>query len=529
MSENKVKKQFFWQNYSVQDVKKFAQLCTLDVYVFLFIFGLTISNITGLQIIQDKVCLNELNLSWEICHNIEKRPDYVNEAVHLYKAATVFQTYERIIIFIPSILITLFSGRLLDKYPQYLKFFFAFPIIGMILHNLLMIYHIINFEIDYHQIFWAKIIFGIIGNTALFFSSSYTYVLQYTPEKFRQVRFGMVDFAMHLGFASSMSAGGTILMSSPWFYSRLRNYLGVYGTSAIVNIVSLVWLVTLMRTSSLGGDQAPKVNQDDQNSREQSAANLNNDKNGEKLKVFDNLVQMAKTCAKKRENGNHFRLWWCFACVCLSQICVHGEFSVVYQFVQKVYGWDAQYFSNLKTLTTLMPTLGAIIFPIILVNKMKLSDTTIGIIGSYSLIFSCLIKGGFLFPVAFYIGEVVTMSTEMMSIAFRTIAAKLISSDEYGQVFTVLSCMQSSASMSASILYTAIFNNTLDWYPGMVYHIVALMMFMPYLVLIWIDLSGKRLENRKRAAQAKQTIKLEQLNQFPSPKIQEAITERYQI
>ncbi|XP_074603369.1 uncharacterized protein LOC141856837 [Brevipalpus obovatus] len=519
MSENKVKKQFFWQNYSIQDVKKFAQLCTLDVYVFLFAFGMAISNITGLQIIQDKVCLNELNLSWEICHNIEKRPDYVNEAVHLYKSATVFRTYENIIIFIPSILVTLFSGRLLDKYPQYLKFFFAFPIIGMILHNLLMIYHIINFEIDYHQMFWAKIIFGITGNSALFFSSSYTYVLRYTPEKFRQVRFGMVDFAMHLGFASSMSAGGTILVSSPWFYSRLRNYLGVYGTSAIANIVSLVWLVTLMRTSSFGGNEAPKANQDDQNSQidqnsqvEQSNTNLTNEKDGGKLEIFDNLVQMAKTCAKRRENGNHIRLWWCLGCVCLSQICAMGELTVVFQFAQKVYGWNAEFFSNLKTLTNLIPTLGAILFPIILVNKMKLSDTTIGIIGSYSLISSCLIKGGFLFPVAFYIGEVASMFTEMMSISFRTIAAKLISSDEYGQVFTVLSCIQSSATMSSSILYTGIFNNTINWYPGMVYHMVALMMFMPYLVLIWIDLSGKRLENRKRAAQAKQTIKLEQLN-----------------
>lgn len=219
---------------------------------------------------------------------------------------------------------------------------------------------------------------------------------------------------------------------------------------------------------------------------------------------------MAETRTKKRENGNHIRLWWCLVCVCLSQICVMGELTVVFQFTQKVYGWDAQFFSNLKTIIQPISTFGAILFPIIFVNKLK--DTTIGIIGSCSLIFKCLIKGGFLFPVAFYIGEVVSMFTEMMSFAFRTIAAKMISSDEYGQVFTVLSCIKSSATTSFSILYTTIFNNTINWYPGMVCHTTSLLMFMFYVVLIWINLSGKRMENQKRAAQKKQTIKLEQMD-----------------
>lgn len=193
------KGQPLWKKYSLEDVKRLARLCTLDVYVFLFCFGLAISNVTGLQMIQDKVCLNELKLQPEICYNIEKRPQYVNEAVKLYQAATVFRTYENVIIFIPSILVTLCSGRLLDKYPQHLKYFFTIPVIGVIMHNLLMIYNIIHFDYDYRLMYWAKTIFGLTGNVALFYSASYTYVLRYTPEKFREVRFGMIDFAMHMG------------------------------------------------------------------------------------------------------------------------------------------------------------------------------------------------------------------------------------------------------------------------------------------------------------------------------------------
>lgn len=314
-----------------------------------------------------------------------------------------------------------------------------------------------------------------------------------------------------------MSAGGTILVSPSWFYPRLRNFLGVYGTSAIVNVIALIWILAVIRTSDLGKDQTNKGKSSHGENEEDKRATTDQvaePKNGPKLKTrfFDNITEMAKTCSKKRENGDHIRLWWCLGCVCLSQICVSGELTVVFQFAQKVYGWDAQYFSNLKTITNLLPTFGAILFPVILVNKMKLSDTTLGIIGTYSLIFSCLIKGGFLTPVAFYIGEVVSVLTEMMSIAFRTIAARLISPNEYGQVFTVLSCIQTSALVSSSVLYTTIFNNTLNYYPGLAYHTVALMMFMPYFVLMWIDLSKKKLKNKKNVSSPEQTMELEDIN-----------------
>ncbi|XP_074602702.1 lysosomal proton-coupled steroid conjugate and bile acid symporter SLC46A3-like [Brevipalpus obovatus] len=504
---------------SLADVKNFAISCLLDVHVFLFAFSVAITNITSMQIIQDKVCVNDLRLSPEICHNIEKRPGYSKQADHLYRKATEFRMYEGIMIWIPSMMVTLFIGKLLDKYPQLLKVFFLAPLVGITIHCFLVIYNAIYFELDYHHLYWAKLPFGLFGSTALLYSASYTYVLRYTPKEFREIRFGMIDFAFNLGITTSMAVGGSILTVDPWFYPRLRNYIGVYGVSALGCILAILWIIfvvqnsTIQESPSTENGKEEKIMNDDKPSEsifQQTSAQKTEENS--KFTPLKNIVQMVKTCAKKREDGNHIRLWWCLVCVCLSQICLYAEFSVVYQFVQKVYGWDAQYFSNLKTVVNLIPTFGAIIFPVILVNKMKLSDTTIGIIGSYSLISSCLIKGGFLFPVAFYIGEVASMFTEMMSISFRTIAAKLISFDEYGQVFTVLSCMQSSAGMSSSLLFTGIFNNTINFYPGMVYHAVALTMFMPYLVLIWIDLSGKRLENRKRAAKAKQTIKLEQLN-----------------
>ncbi|XP_074596196.1 lysosomal proton-coupled steroid conjugate and bile acid symporter SLC46A3-like [Brevipalpus obovatus] len=490
---------------SSADVENLAISCLLDVYVFLIAFSLGITNITSMQIVQDKVCINNLKLPREICHNIEKRPGYSKQADHIYRKATEFRI--------------LFIGKLLDKYPRLLKVFFLAPLVGIATHCFLVIYNAIHFELDYHHLYWAKIPLGLFGGIALLHSASYTYVLRYTPKEFREIRFGVIDFVLSLGITISMAVGGSILIAEPWFYPRLRNYIGVYGVCILCCMLAILWIIFVVQNSKIqesssteDGNEEKIMNDDEPSESIVQQTSARKTEENSKFTPLKNIVQMAKTCAKKRKDGNHIRLWWCLACVCLSQICLYAEFSVVYQFVQKVYGWDAQYFSNLKTVAHLIPTFGAIIFPVILVNKMKLSDTTIGIIDTCSLISSCLIKGGLLYPASFYIGEVVSMFTEMMSIAFRTIAAKLILSDEYGQVFTVISCIQSSAGMTSSILFTGIFNNTINWYPGMVYHTVALMMFMPYLVFIWMDLSKKRLQNQTHAAQAKQNVKLVQLN-----------------
>ncbi|XP_074600108.1 uncharacterized protein LOC141854362 [Brevipalpus obovatus] len=499
---------FRWLRFSRENLSKFAKLCTLDLYVFLICFGFAITRITGLQLIQDKVCLNQLKLPANICYNIEKRPGYEKEAIKLYKAATTFRTNENIIVFIPSILITLFSGRLLDKYPGQMKFFLAAPGFGIILHSILMIYHVIHFEIDYRQMYWVKLTYGLTGNMALFYSASYTYVLRYNPKNLRQVRFGMVDFAMHIGFASCISAGGTILVSNPWFYSGLRNYLGVYATSAIVNLIALIWIFLFMRTSNSGEDQSGLDKNENCCPQEQaSSTDLIPDQspssNNDKLLVrfVKNIAQMVKTFTKKRENDDHIRLWWSLVCFSISQICIMSELIVVFQFAQRVYGWDAQYFSNLRAVTELIPTFGAALFPMILINKLKLSDTTLGIIGSYSLIFAYLIKGGFLVPSAFYVGEIVSMFIEMTPIAFRTIASRLITSDEYGQVSTVLSIIQSSSRLLSTIISTAIFNRTLHAYPGTVYLLATGVMFIPYLVLLWMDLTQRRINKRQAVSQ----------------------------
>lgn len=292
------------------------------------------------------------------------------------------------------------------------------------------------------------------------------------------------------------------MVSKPWFYSGLRNYLGVYATSAIVNFIALIWIFLFMRTPKSGENQTELDKNENFCTEEQSTPTLapaqspsTNDKL--RVKLVKNLAQMIKTFTKKRENDNHIRLWWSLLCFSLSQICIMSELIVVFQFAQRVYGWDAQYFSNLRAVTELIPSFGAALFPLILINKLKLSDTTLGIIGSYSLMFAYLIKGGFLVPSAFYVGEIVSMFIEMTPIAFRTIASRLITSDEYGQVSTVLSIIQSSSRLVSTIISTAIFNHTLHAYPGTIYVLATSVMFIPYLVLLWMDLTQRRIDKRQ--------------------------------
>lgn len=123
------------------------KMLRIDLYVLMFAFTMGITHVTNNQLVQDKICLNDFGLPPDVCRNIQERPDYTKEAIAIYRKTTLFSTYASLVIFIPSIVVTLFLGRWLDRYPQNLKFVLASPLLGFILYCLGCIYQCIHFKI----------------------------------------------------------------------------------------------------------------------------------------------------------------------------------------------------------------------------------------------------------------------------------------------------------------------------------------------------------------------------------------------
>lgn len=125
----------------------YLKVINLDIFVFLLCFGFSFTEISLNQIVQDKICLNDLKLSTDVCSNIQDREDYLTQAIDILGKATLWKSYSSLIDCIPSILVTLFIGKWLDKNPKMMKYVLAAGPFAFFLGALIVLHQLYYFKI----------------------------------------------------------------------------------------------------------------------------------------------------------------------------------------------------------------------------------------------------------------------------------------------------------------------------------------------------------------------------------------------
>lgn len=160
----------------------------------------------------------------------------------------------------------------------------------------------------------------------------------------------------------------------------------------------------------------------------------------------------------------------------------------MFQFVQKVYNWDAEFYSYMAAGERFSQTVASICVVPVLVKLLKMKDTRLGIIGIISYFVQNLIRGTLMTPNYFYLSLIIGALGGMGTIGIRAHLSKIISQEELGTVFSLMGSLDAMAPFIASSFFTTIFNTTLDTNPGLGMQMAALVLLIPFGVLLWIDL-----------------------------------------
>ena len=204
---------------------------------------------------------------------------------------------------------------------------------------------------------------------------------------------------------------------------------------------------------------------------------------------FTNVLNMFRTCTKKRENGLRSRIWHSLIMSSFVLLAYMGDSAIGFPFAQKVYHWDAKYYSNISSVVILIPSLATSLLLPILIRKFGFTDTGLGIIGCISMISGMIIRGGFLTPTAYFLSSISSMFASFMPISIRAFLSRMITSDEIGQVYSLFSAIEAFSPAISSLFYSTVFKLTISTYPGMIYLIAALLLFYPFTVMLWLDLT----------------------------------------
>ena len=122
-----------------KSVIDFLKLMKVDLCLTFFMFGLIMQNVTVLQLMEDKMCRNQLNLNEEFCHTLTT--DHYNESDTklILRKANTFKNYQFTIVNGPALVLSIFLGYWLDNYPKYIKFMVIFPLLAGFCMNLILL------------------------------------------------------------------------------------------------------------------------------------------------------------------------------------------------------------------------------------------------------------------------------------------------------------------------------------------------------------------------------------------------------
>lgn len=102
--------------------------------------------ITTVQLVQDKICLDSENLSDETCMNIQKNTVFLRQQNEIYIKSNTYDAFEVFLTHFPSVLITLFLGKWMDRRPECIKYVLAAPALGLVIRAVLAIYQCFYFH-----------------------------------------------------------------------------------------------------------------------------------------------------------------------------------------------------------------------------------------------------------------------------------------------------------------------------------------------------------------------------------------------
>jgi len=184
--------------------------------------------------------------------------------------------------------------------------------------------------------------------------------------------------------------GGKVLNTSPIFENgQLHNYALVFMIGGLANLLALFWSAYFInesndilqfnlrfnRKTNIEMNTINTININDEHNKNENTMNeAIEQKNTFKLLFkFNNIKDMFSTCLKKRDNYVRLQIWLLFVAIIFNLLSSIGPMMFLYQFVQKVYSWNSETYSNASALGNILNALATLIIVPILIKVNSLS------------------------------------------------------------------------------------------------------------------------------------------------------------
>ena len=206
------------------------------------------------------------------------------------------------------------------------------------------------------------------------------------------------------------------------------------------------------------------------------------------LLKINHLVDSCRAMVKKRPGWGRVNIWLVFIAFLTDSILFMGEMKTGQKFYTAApLSWPLGYYMLFDGLWGLIGMIVGGLFTGVAKRKLQWNDVTLGGLGamshiSYSLIIS-FAHATWMAYVAYALG----VPKFLVAATCRALMSKLILKNEQGKLFSLLAAFEGVMPLLASVIFTAIFTATVDYWPGLYSLAAACMAVVPLLVFVVVS------------------------------------------
>lgn len=431
---------------------------TIEPAVFLFTFAYGFYSIIAQNLLIDRVCTVNLNLTSEVCDHLDH---YKHDQMEVQKQVTLIVLYTSILSSIPCMILTLLVGPWSDRNGR--KPLMIAPIIGCILSQVVLVL-IRAFPQARGEYYLATSIYSFVsGGFATFTTAMYSYIADISRVRGRTARIALLDFCLMLGFPLGVYTSSKVYL--------VLGYYGVFGITIGIHMIN--WLFVGLFVKETCGPRSSYQLLDNQSEETLDPV---------KLLDIRNILSVFTTCFQRRPNRRR-RVILLLIFMMIVNTTVFNTGTMTYLYTRLKFDWNEQDYSLWNSVSALFTAVATVLALPVLSFGLGISDGIIGIMGCISGIASNVLIAFVTEDWMMYLCSGIGALSASSAIVIRAMLSKVGCKEDLGKIFSLVGCLESTVPILALPALTLVYNSTIDTLPGTVF-LVQAGIFLTILIII---------------------------------------------
>ncbi|KAL0125339.1 hypothetical protein PUN28_004466 [Cardiocondyla obscurior] len=446
-----------WKSMSMRQKWSFlTSNITVEPMVACYVIPSVLSQLATQNLILEKACRVNLAYSDEVCSALTARntTGYEAEETAVQQMVARMQTWKTPLQSALPTMLILFMGAWSDR-TGLRKPCMLLPIIGEFFSSVTLIactywFYELPMEVVVLESVWP----ALTGGWFTMFMGIFSYIADITTVESRTLRIGAANVFLSLGVPIGMALSGIL-------YTKLGFY-GVFSIAMVCYVLSFVYgLVVIKEPPRVIAERSRKKSLPPEGKKRTSLCAFVLD--------FFSLKHIEETFRVAFKKGAHNRQKRVIVLMVIVMVVIgplYGEMAVLYLYMRYRYNWNEVTFSMFSTFGMVTNLIGTAISVGIFSHILKIDDAIVGIMSCTSKILASFVYAFATSAWMVYVAAIVEIVNGTSFIAMRSIASKLVPTDELGKVNSLFGVCESLMPLVYGPMYSAIYAATMNTVPG---------------------------------------------------------------